>query len=77
MVTNGLTHCDRVCFFAEFAMITALTGWGDHQGEELRSSAQGGQILNNQIWLEINNQFWLMQYTGFGYLWATIRKKEG
>ncbi|EGQ9334093.1 hypothetical protein F2K64_18165 [Vibrio cholerae] len=44
MVTNGLTHCDRVCFFAEFAMITALTGWGDHQGEELRSSAQGGQI---------------------------------
>ncbi|AAO93107.1 hypothetical protein VGJphip12 [Vibrio phage VGJ] len=44
MVTNGLTDCDRVCFFAEFAMITALTGWGDHQGEELRSSAQGGQI---------------------------------
>ncbi|EGR1128204.1 hypothetical protein EDL57_09240 [Vibrio cholerae] len=54
MVTNGLTDCDRVCFFAEFAMITALTGWGDHQGEELRSSAQGGQIRFVEIVNAIN-----------------------
>ncbi|BAJ12065.1 hypothetical protein [Vibrio phage ND1-fs1] len=55
MVTNGLTDCDRVCFFAEFAMITALTGWGDHQGEELRSSAQGGQIT---IYGDSSPNFW-------------------
>ncbi|MVC39888.1 hypothetical protein D6V26_20005 [Vibrio cholerae] len=42
-----------------------------------KDKQRGGQIQNNQIWLEVNNQFWLMQYTRFGYLWATIRKKEG
>ncbi len=47
--------CARDCFFAEFTMITALTGWGDHQGEELRSSAQGGQI---PIYGDSSPHFW-------------------